>query len=115
MKISEDLGNGVVIHRDGDAGDDWRSDKPGAKFTRYRVELHGVEIGFVSQTREHTYKKAGRLRYGDAYPLAWEWRYTGRRERAYHRRFPVRSRKQAVEDLLHWYHEGPAPGAGSRW
>lgn len=45
-------------------------------FRAYAVFLMGEEIGTVSQEREHTYKKNGRIRYGDRYAKRWQFRST---------------------------------------
>jgi hypothetical protein len=65
----------------------------------YQVFVDGVMVGVVEQGERHSYKKAGRLRYGDTYSIKWRAKLNGNldycRERLY-----AESRKQAVGWLL---------------
>ena len=51
----------------------WReplhSERP---MTAYEVYLDGKLIGTVEQAERHSYKLAGRLRYGDTYSVKWQ-------------------------------------------
>ena len=75
----------------------WNTAHP--EFKSYRVQLRGRVIGTVERTTEVTFRKAGRLRYGEREMRSPRWRYEAPGLNSARLRYG--SRKQAVEELIY--------------
>ena len=65
----------------------------------YAVYRDGTLIGTVEQSERHSYKLAGRLRYGDSYAVKWQAKLPNG-EYARSHRVHADTRKEAVSWLL---------------